>query len=76
MRALIESFVKLLKLVSELPENLFLVLLVGLLSPSALLIKFPESLFIYHERNDHFPLRSIRNATEHIPTLMTQFSVN
>ena len=72
---MIESFVKLLKLVSELPENLILVLLVALLSP-ALLIKFPESLFISHERNDHFPLRSIRNATEHIPTLMTQFSVS
>lgn len=73
MRAMIESFVK---LVSELQEYLMLVLLVAFLSPSALLIKFPESLFISHERNGHFPLRSIRNATEHIPTLMTQFSVN
>lgn len=73
MRAMIESFVK---LVSKLPEYLILVLLVALLSPSALLIKFPESLFISHERNGHFSLRSIRNATEHIRTLMTQFSVN
>ena len=73
MRAMIESFVK---LVSKLPEYLILVLLVALLSLSALLIKFPEYLFISHERNGHFPLRSIRNATEHIPTLMTQFSVN
>lgn len=70
---MIESFVK---LVSKLPDYLILVLLVALLSPSALLIKFPESLFISHERNGHFPLRSIRNATEHIPTLMTQFRVN
>ena len=52
MRAMIESFVK---LVSELTEYLALVLLVVLLSPSALLIKFPESLVTSHERNDHFP---------------------
>lgn len=67
IRAIIESFVK---LVSELTEYLILVLLVALLSPSALLIKFPESLFISHERNDPGKRSlSLKEASETRPNI-------